>query len=139
MDRLFADLARGVVTEARGFAAAAYSAAQAHPWPGNIRELRNRVERALALSSSRWLLPGDLFPELDEPAARTTSPPIATLSDVRDDAERQQIARVLAAHNGHIANTAEALGVSRTTLWEKMRRLGVAVVRPGAKGDTFSM
>ncbi|TIL95963.1 MAG: sigma-54-dependent Fis family transcriptional regulator [Mesorhizobium sp.] len=107
----------------RGFSALAEEAALAYSWPGNVRELRNRVERAVALSTSEWIMPGDLFPE------RTTKPgnaAFAPLADVRDAAERRQIERALDETGGQIAKAAGLLAISRTTLWEKMTRLGVA-------------
>ena len=62
--------------------------------------------------------------------ARRKLPPgrqaFATLSEARDDAERRQIERALKETGGHIIEAARMLGVSRTTLWEKMRRLGLA-------------
>lgn len=130
MDRFYADLARDMETSVQGFSAVAYSTAAAHPWPGNVRELRNRIERALTLTSSRWIMPFDLFPEIDEATTKAKSGGLATLSEVRDDAERRQIERALTSHAGHLAKTAEALGVSRTTLWEKMKRLNLSAVDP---------
>ena len=128
MDRFYTDLAGSMETSVQGFSAVAYSAAAAHPWPGNVRELRNRIERALALTSSRWIMPFDLFPENDEATTKAMAGGLATLSQVRDDAERRQIERALTTHGRHLAKTAEALGVSRTTLWEKMKRLNLSVV-----------
>ena len=126
MDRLFADLAANMETPVQGFSAVAYTAAASHPWAGNVRELRNRIERALALTSSRWIMPFELFPEGDEATTKSMAVGLATLSQVRDDAERRQIERALTTHGGHLAITAAALGVSRTTLWEKMRRFNLS-------------
>jgi DNA-binding NtrC family response regulator len=103
----------------------------AHDWPGNVRELRNRVERAVVLARGAWLMPGDLFPEVDRPQGGEAGE-IATLSEVRDAAERRQILRVLQVTEGHMMKAAELLGVSRTTLWEKMRRLGIGAGGVGA-------
>lgn len=107
----------------RGFSALAEEAALAYPWPGNVRELRNRVERAVALSTSEWILPGDLFPERPDKVGNTAFVPLA---DVRDAAERRQIERALDETGGQIAKAAGLLAISRTTLWEKMTRLGLA-------------
>lgn len=107
----------------------AADAAGVYTWPGNIRELRNRLERAVALARTPFIAPGDLFPE--QGLMRGTSPqaakPFATLSEARDDAERRQIEMALKETGGHMIEAARILGVSRTTLWEKMRRLGLAV------------
>ncbi|MCB1379063.1 MAG: sigma-54-dependent Fis family transcriptional regulator [Alphaproteobacteria bacterium] len=99
-------------------------AALDYPWPGNVRELRNRMERAVAMAKSDWIMPGDLFPEYADVSASTESA-FATLSEARDMAERRQIERALRETEGHIIEAARLLGVSRTTLWEKMKRLGV--------------
>jgi transcriptional regulator of acetoin/glycerol metabolism len=50
----------------------------------------------------------------------------ATLSETRDLAERRQIERALNATGGHIIEAAKLLGVSRTTMWDKMRRFGIS-------------
>ncbi len=101
---------------------AAAAALLAHGWPGNVRELRNRVERALALAlaDAPVLTVADLFPErsLDEPA------PADTLADARAQAELAQIERAMALSGGRLAEAAERLGVSRTTLWKRRKKLG---------------
>lgn len=108
----------------RGFSTMATEAALAHRWSGNVRELRNRVERAVAVSNGEWIMPGDLFPELG-PSVQWSAE-FASLSTVRDAAERRQIERALRETEGRIARAAKLLGVSRTTLWEKMSRHGLA-------------
>ena len=110
--------------ELAGVSGLAEEAALAHSWPGNVRELRNRVERGVALALGPWLMPGDLFPE----AVDATSHPagLASLEEARLATERRHILRALALTGGEIIPAAKALGVSRTTLWEKMRRLGIA-------------
>jgi len=108
----------------RGVSSMAEEAALTHSWRGNARELRNRVERAVALSAGPWLMPADIFPELrDELIGRVDQG--LPLSAVRDAAERRQIDRVLRETNGQIIEAAIRLDISRTTLWEKMRRYGL--------------
>jgi DNA-binding NtrC family response regulator len=104
-------------------------AALAYPWPGNVRELRNRLERAVAMARTDHVMPLDLFPEQASATLEGTEPtrPIVTLSEAREDAERRQIEIALKETKGHLIEAARLLGVSRTTLWEKMRRLGLAV------------
>ena len=108
----------------RGIGSLAQDAASGHPWRGNVRELRNRVERAVALATGPWLMPADLFPEIRDVMIDNVDP-ILPLAAVRDAAERRQIERVLRETGGHILEAARHLGISRTTLWEKMRRYGV--------------
>ena len=75
------------------------------------------------------IMPLDLFPEQASATLEGTEPtrPIVTLSEAREDAERRQIEIALKETRGHLIEAARLLGVSRTTLWEKMRRLGLAV------------
>ncbi|MBP0445380.1 sigma-54-dependent Fis family transcriptional regulator [Roseomonas sp. SSH11] len=99
---------------------AAQDALLAHKWPGNVRELKNRVERAMVLSDAAVIEASDLFPGRQEAPT-----PVLSLADARDAAERDHIRRMLVRFGGRIAETAQALGVSRTTLWERMKRLGI--------------
>ncbi|ADH88603.1 two component, sigma54 specific, transcriptional regulator, Fis family [Ancylobacter novellus DSM 506] len=123
MDRFFAELSEQLPTQARGISGLAQEAALAHAWPGNVRELRNRMERAVALAMGPWLMPGDLFPEsAGRPVSSAT---FESLETARLEAERRHIVRALAATNGEISGAARLLGIGRTTLWEKMRRLGL--------------
>jgi DNA-binding NtrC family response regulator len=105
-----------------GFTPAAEQALLNHSWPGNVRELRNRVERAVALSQTPRLSVGALF--LSETTEADGGPP-ATLAEVRDRAERQHIRAVVADVDNRIEEAAKRLGVSRSTLFDKMRRLGI--------------
>jgi DNA-binding NtrC family response regulator len=110
-------------SDVRGVTTQAEAVASVHDWPGNVRELRNRAERAVALAAGPWVSACDLFPDRalsDEPEAE-----IRLLSAVRDDAERRHILTVLERTGGQVKKAAERLGISRTTLWEKMRRLGL--------------
>ncbi|NJO36306.1 MAG: sigma-54-dependent Fis family transcriptional regulator [Rhizobiales bacterium] len=107
----------------RGLTEAAKAELVAHPWPGNVRELRNRTERAVALAEQCWLGPRELFPDRFADIERADIPPsIGTLAEARADAERRQIQSALEQTDGHLANAANVLGISRTTLWEKMRK-----------------
>lgn len=126
IDRFFAEFAGEAGERIQGISALALEAALAHNWPGNVRELRNRVERAIALGDGPLLMPGDLFPDVGSvftPAQREG------LEGIRDEAERRHITRVLAENGGAVLATAKALGVSRTTLWEKMKRHGITAAR----------
>jgi len=130
-DRFFADFNARLGTELAGLSEMALEALLAHPWPGNARELRNRIERAVALALGPWVMPGDLFPEqaagglTTAEAARGET--LVPLDAARDDAERRHILLALAKTKGAILPAAKMLRVSRTTLWEKMRRYDIAV------------
>lgn len=125
IDRFFAEFTRTIDSDAVGVSALASEAARQHGWPGNVRELRNRIERAVALALGRWIMPADLFPEHNESPA-TEGKFIASLGTAREDAEKRHIQRALAVTGGAILPAAKALGISRTTLWEKMKRYGLA-------------
>ncbi len=125
LNRFASELSQAMGRAAIGVSALAEEAALAHDWPGNVRELRNRVERAVALARGTRLMPGDLFPEIEQDQAGAAAG-IETLAQVRDAAERRQIQRALRLTDRQVMKAAELLGVSRTTLWEKMRRLKIA-------------
>jgi len=93
-----------------------------HPWPGNVRELRNCIERAVALSQAPRISVEALFPSVP---AEGDGPLLATLAEVRDRAERQHIRAVLANVDNRIEEASKRLGVSRSTLFEKMRKLNI--------------
>lgn len=122
LDHFVAFFATSMKRTIRDVTPAARSQAMAHDWPGNVRELRNRVERAIALVAGNRVEAWDLFPD---PVWRSECDHNATLADVRDAAERHHIATTLADSGGQAAVAAKRLGVSRTTLWEKMKRLGL--------------
>lgn len=126
IDRFVAEFAAEAAERIQGTSALALEAALAHKWPGNVRELRNRVERAIALGDGPLLMPGDLFPELGH---AFKSAQRDGLDGIRDEAERRHIERVLAENGGAVLATARALGISRTTLWEKMKRHGITPAR----------
>ncbi|MBY0530791.1 MAG: hypothetical protein K2P86_02350 [Xanthobacteraceae bacterium] len=94
-----------------------------YDFPGNIRELRNRIERAVALSESPWLGVADLFPDKVGPDQEERS--VVTLAQARDDAERRRIKSVLAQTSGNVDVAAKLLAVSRSTLFNKIKKLGI--------------
>lgn len=118
--RLFEAVNARRSTPLRGLSALTEAAILAHDWPGNGRELRTRLVRGIGAATGEWLFPADLFPErVAEGAA------LAPLADVRDAAERRHILLALEQADGHAGEAAKLLGISRTTLWEKMQKLGL--------------
>ncbi|CAN5166279.1 sigma-54 dependent transcriptional regulator [soil metagenome] len=109
-------------TNLRGISSLVYELAHEHIWPGNVRELRNRMERAVAMAMGDWIMPADIFPDL-ESALHPMLVAFSTLAEARESAERRQIERALKQTDGQIHEAAKLLDISRTTLWEKMRRL----------------
>jgi DNA-binding NtrC family response regulator len=102
-----------------GMAATAEDAIRAHDWPGNGRELRARLLRAVEVAEGDFVLAADLFPE------RASGQPLRSLAEARDAAERAQIISALELTGGHVGEAARLLRVSRTTLWEKMQKLAI--------------
>jgi DNA-binding NtrC family response regulator len=98
-----------------------------YAWPGNVRELRNVVARAALLATDGVIRPVHLPAEL---FARTppaiSAPPISAVRPVAklQDVEQAHIAAVFEQHHGNLAATARALGMSRTTLRDRLRRGG---------------
>jgi DNA-binding NtrC family response regulator len=118
------EFAKAFDRELHGFTPAAEQALLDYSWPGNVRELRNCVERGVALSEGPWIGVGALFPsQAGEPEAAPSS--FRTLAEVRFYAERRHIRTVLADAGGRVENAAKLLGISRSTLFEKMRKLDI--------------
>ena len=118
-NEIFASLNAGRERPMRGISSLGEEALRAHDWPGNGREVRSRLTRAVALGDHEWLFPADLFPE------RQIAGIFQTLSEVRDTAERGHIVAALERTGGQVTEAARLLKVSRTTLWEKMQKLGI--------------
>lgn len=93
-----------------------------YSWPGNARELRNVVERATMLATTDAIGPE----HLDLPLGAPTPPGAAGPATRLEDVERAHIERVLADTLGSRSRAAAALGISRSTLWEKLKRYGIA-------------
>ncbi|MEJ5348153.1 MAG: sigma-54 dependent transcriptional regulator [Desulfosoma sp.] len=95
----------------------------AYAWPGNVRELRNVLERCLILSEDKIILPDTLPRELVQrvPSAGTTDFPCLPLHEV----ERLHIQNTLARFCGNKVETARALGISRRTLYRKIKAYGL--------------
>jgi two-component system, NtrC family, response regulator len=102
------------------FSAGAISAIGAYAWPGNIRELENRVRRALVMSEGRVIEPSDL-----ELAAASEEPVVLDIRTARMKAERRVIQLALAQSNGTITAAAKLLGISRPTLYGLLEEHGI--------------
>jgi len=96
-----------------------------YPWPGNARELENALEYAVAVTRGQTILPEDL------PPLGGTAPIHGTLAPAPGQAAAispsdQALREALEAHKWHRADAARTLGISRTTLWRRMREAGLA-------------
>jgi DNA-binding NtrC family response regulator len=106
----------------------AMRALQSQPWPGNIRELRNVVERMLLFSEDGTVTAATVQAALPVQAGHAVSSAITatgTLSERVEQFERQMILDEIKRHNQHITNTAKALGLERSHLYKKCQQLGI--------------
>jgi two-component system, NtrC family, response regulator HydG len=113
---------RKMNTRAR-FSDGVVEAVTAYDFPGNIRELENMVEQAVALSGGGPITADDVLPATLQPKRPSSGG--RTLADVVDAAERQAIEAALRDCDGSREKAAEVLGISATTLWRKMTRLAI--------------
>jgi two-component system NtrC family response regulator len=93
----------------------AENALRRYPWPGNVRELENKIRRAVLLCRGASIGATDLGLE-------SASGATADLASVRDHAEKHAILQAMTRHGGNVTRAARDLGVSRTTLYDLMRK-----------------
>ncbi len=108
-----------------------------YAWPGNVRELANAIEYAVTVAQRETILPEDLPEEIKQPAlgAETVPgpalPPRRNISPdqsqvLQNQSQTERLRALLDAHHWKRAEVAAALGISRATLWRRMRELGLA-------------
>ncbi|TVP60428.1 MAG: sigma-54-dependent Fis family transcriptional regulator [Halomonadaceae bacterium] len=111
----------------KGFSRSALKAMSSHSWPGNVRELINRIQRALAMAEGRWIRPQDMGLYSDQPA-----PPNATLTQARNQADREAVAQALQQTGFNVSRAARQLGVGRMTLYRLIKKHHITLVKgPG--------
>ena len=98
----------------------AVGAVELHSWPGNVRELENVIKRAVIMAENAAISAADLGL-----GAVDAAPTALNLRQVRDEAEKGAVLRVLGRVNGNLSKAAELLGVSRPTLYDLMERFGL--------------
>jgi transcriptional regulator with PAS, ATPase and Fis domain len=114
-----------------------------YDYPGNVRELENAVDHAVAVAEASVILPADLPTAIRSPrmlprgdgaipgeTAEQARAPVPATDRPREEwslaeVEREHLERVLARHRGNATNAARQLGISRTTLWRKLREYGL--------------
>jgi DNA-binding NtrC family response regulator len=110
----------------KAFAPETLAALQRYRWPGNVRELENAMERALLLGKGETLSLEDLPPQIAAVGPFAIEPlGTRTLKEALAAPERQIIFEVLQSNGWNRFATAEVLGINRTTLYKKMKRLGL--------------
>jgi two-component system NtrC family response regulator len=104
-----------------GLSTDAAAAVEEYPWPGNIREMQNRIKRAVIMAENKLVTPEDL--------GLTASGEMAdmplNLREVRQDAETTAIVRAISFSGGNISNAAKLLGITRPTLYDLMNKYGI--------------
>jgi transcriptional regulator with PAS, ATPase and Fis domain len=106
---------------------------EAFPWPGNIRQLENALQQAVLMSTGRELLREHLPPAVRDAifapptaaASAARAPAPGSLAEQRDEQERRAIERALTEANNCRSRAAQALGVSRVTLYNKLKKYGL--------------
>jgi len=129
-EHFMSELAREYGRRRKTFDPMALSVLQRYRWPGNVREMRNVLERLMIMVPGDTIAPADLsFLEggagIDIAPGEVSMP----LHDARDAFERDYILKALANQHGNISRTADVLGVERSNLYRKMRGFGIAPVR----------
>jgi DNA-binding NtrC family response regulator len=114
-----------------GFSDEAMAALQRYSWPGNVRELQNFIERAVLLGKGGRIGLDDL-PRQVTAGQQVTLGAVGTqtLKEALEGPERRIILDVLESNNWNRNETADQLGINRTTLYKKMKRLGLEEARP---------
>jgi len=102
----------------KGFSASAVSAMEKHPWSGNVRELENKIKRAVILAEGAFIEPDDLelVGDIDDTAV------LSDLRKIREQAERQAMLRALALVNDNVTQAAVMLNVTRPTFYDLMKK-----------------
>jgi two-component system nitrogen regulation response regulator NtrX len=124
------DLAREYGRRRKTFDALAMSTLRQYRWPGNVREMRNVLERLMIMVPGDTIANADLsFLDGSTSVAPMEGSVILPLHDARDAFERDYILKALAGQQGNISRTADALGVERSNLYRKMKSFGIAPAR----------
>lgn len=107
-------------SSAKYFSAEAMAAMEAFDWPGNVRELESRVKRGVIMADGSQVTAEGL-----NLASSDDKPKPLSLKVVREAAENTAVARAMGQNNGNISEAANALGVSRPTLYKVLERMGI--------------
>jgi DNA-binding NtrC family response regulator len=116
-------LARDIPSGRRSLTPAAVTALQEYHWPGNVRELRNTLEHAVLLTDGSCIDAGALGLS---GRGRRSEPPAPDDQTLRAS-EIQEITRALHAEGGRVERAAHRLGVPRSSLYQKIRKYGIAI------------
>ena len=104
-----------------GFTPEALDVLSTYRWPGNVRELRNTVEYALVLCNKKLIGVEHLPPKIVNGDAIS----MARFTEPKGVSEREELVRLLRKTGGNQSKAAEQLGVSRVTIWKKIKKYGI--------------
>ena len=121
VERWVPRLAAGVAPGVRSVSPCALALLRAHTWPGNVRELRNVLKYAVSLATGELLTEQDLAPLL---GSESPMPQSGSVHPTSED-DRDRLLAALNTHHWNHRRTAASLGISRTTLWRRLRRHGI--------------
>ena len=125
-----ADLAQEYGRRRKVFDPMAMSTLRGYRWPGNVREMRNVLERLMIMVTGDTIMPSDLsFLDGSAHVEDGERGPSIPLHEAREAFERDYILRALAGQQGNISRTADVLGVERSNLYRKMKAFGIAPSR----------
>ena len=124
-ERFLRSAAAGAGRDVGGFTTAALDALVRHTWPGNVRELEHAVERAVFLGRGRLVDVGDLPPAVVAGGRADPAGPVPPIKQALAGPERQLILDALERAGWRRDVAARALGINRTTLYKKLKRLGM--------------
>ena len=119
----------------RGFTPAAIEALGRHPWRGNVRELKNAVERLLIMVEDDQVKPEHLADVLRRPAEEPAGAVggAGTLKDFKEGAERAFLVQKLRESGWNISATATAIGTPRSNLYKKLEAYGISQEKDGVR------
>jgi two-component system nitrogen regulation response regulator NtrX len=116
----------------KSFTARGLEAMKRHPWRGNVRELKNTVERALIMADGDEIGPDQLADSLLRPADATAAPEAAgSLRDFKESAERTFLVQKLRENRWNISATANSIGTPRSNLYKKLEQYGISQEKDG--------
>jgi transcriptional activator for dhaKLM operon len=125
LDRLTVQLGRPLKVSPE-----ALEALTEYPWPGNIREIESVMERAALLFEGPQIELENLPPAIGKRSALVKGKPLVQPIQTMVEAEKSAILIAMQAAQGNLTKAAQALGISRTTLWRKIKELGIQIENP---------
>jgi len=116
---LLAKFAKEQGKNIKGFSDDAQDAIDTYPWPGNVREMENRIKAAVILADGKYVTAEDLG------LSSSASPPTLNLRAVRQHAETRAIRQALIRTGGNISRAADLLGITRPTLYDLLQKYAI--------------